>query len=80
MSVSVWTGYDTSNRGLRDKNGVGITGGRAAAPIWADFMIKATGGEMERKFPVPVESIARGEAKNFFLQPGDIVYVPESIF
>jgi len=34
----------------------------------------------ERKFPVPVESIARGEAKNFFLQPGDIVYVPESIW
>lgn len=53
LSVSVWTGYDTSNRGLRDRNGTGITGGRAAAPIWADFMIKATGGEMERKFPVP---------------------------
>jgi len=34
----------------------------------------------ERKFPVPVESIAKGEAKNFFLQPGDIVYVPESIW
>jgi polysaccharide export outer membrane protein len=34
----------------------------------------------EKKYPVPVESIARGEAKNFFLQPGDIVYVPESIW
>lgn len=34
----------------------------------------------ERKFPVPVEAIAEGKAKNFALQPGDIVYVPESIW
>ncbi len=53
LSVSVWTGYDTSNRSLRDVNGVGITGGRAAAPIWADFMIKATGGDPVREFTVP---------------------------
>ena len=52
LSVSVWVGYD---RGLsmRDANGVGITGGRGAAPIWADFMIKATGGEPHREFSVP---------------------------
>jgi 1A family penicillin-binding protein len=52
LSVSVWTGYD-SQKGLRDKNGAGITGGRAAAPIWADFMIKATGGEPAREFTQP---------------------------
>lgn len=34
----------------------------------------------EKKYPVPVESIAQGQAKNFYLQPGDIVYVPESIW
>ena len=34
----------------------------------------------EKKFPIPVEAIAQGKAKNFFLQPGDIVYVPESIW
>jgi len=34
----------------------------------------------ERKFPVPVESIAQGQAKNFLLEPGDIIYVPESIW
>ena len=52
LSVSVWVGYD---RGIsmRDVNGVGITGGRAAAPIWADFMIKATSGEPPREFTVP---------------------------
>ena len=34
----------------------------------------------EKRFPVPVEAIAEAEAKNFFLEPGDIVYVPESIW
>ncbi|MGI5864867.1 MAG: polysaccharide biosynthesis/export family protein, partial [Myxococcales bacterium] len=32
----------------------------------------------ERKFKVAVEGIAEGRDKNFALQPGDIVYVPES--
>jgi 1A family penicillin-binding protein len=52
LSVSVWVGYD---RGIsmRDVNGVGITGGRGAAPIWADFMIRATSGEPAREFTVP---------------------------
>ncbi|MGD8739920.1 MAG: PBP1A family penicillin-binding protein [Desulfobacterales bacterium] len=52
LSVSVWVGYD---RGIsmRDGNGVGITGGRGAAPIWAEFMIKATSGEPPREFTVP---------------------------
>jgi penicillin-binding protein 1A len=52
LSVSVWVGYD---RGIsmRDVNGVGITGGRGAAPIWADFMLKATSGEPPREFIVP---------------------------
>ncbi len=52
LSVCVWTGYDTQ-KSLRDANGAGITGGRAAGPIWADFMIKATGGEPARAFTVP---------------------------
>ena len=52
LSVSVWVGYDRGMR-LRDLNGVGITGGRGAAPIWAEFMIKATNGEPPREFTVP---------------------------
>jgi 1A family penicillin-binding protein len=52
LSVSVWVGFD---RGIpmRDANRVGITGGRGAAPIWADFMIKAFEGEPAREFTVP---------------------------
>jgi penicillin-binding protein 1A len=52
LSVSVWVGYDRGMR-MRDVNGVGITGGRGAAPIWAAFMIKATNGEPAREFTVP---------------------------
>ena len=52
LSVSVWVGFD---RGLsmRDAQRRGITGARGAAPIWAEFMRKATEGEPQREFPVP---------------------------
>lgn len=52
LTTSVWVGYDRA-KGLKDTRGVGITGGRGAAPIWADFMIKATQGEPPREFPMP---------------------------
>lgn len=32
---------------------MGITGGRAAAPIWADFMDQALRNEPERDFSIP---------------------------
>ena len=34
----------------------------------------------EQKMKVPVQDIALGKAQNFPLKPGDIVYVPESLF
>jgi protein involved in polysaccharide export with SLBB domain len=34
----------------------------------------------EKKFVVPVGDIGRGNAPNFMLEPGDIVFVPEAIF
>ncbi|WDP93361.1 MAG: PBP1A family penicillin-binding protein [Desulfobacter sp.] len=52
LSTSVWTGFD-KEKTLRDKRGVGITGGRGAAPIWTDFMIRAMAGEPERDFLKP---------------------------
>jgi protein involved in polysaccharide export with SLBB domain len=33
----------------------------------------------DRRIPVPVEKIMQGLAKNFLLQPGDIVYIPQTI-
>lgn len=52
LSVSVWTGFDRKES-LRGANGVGFTGGRAAAPIWAEFMLAATEGEPQREFAIP---------------------------
>jgi len=52
LSTSVWVGFDRG-QGMRDKNGAGITGGRGAAPIWAQFMKKATEGEPPRTFVAP---------------------------
>jgi len=54
LSTSVWVGFD-KEKVLRDKNGVGITGGRGAAPIWADFMIRAMENEPPRIFSIPPE-------------------------
>jgi polysaccharide export outer membrane protein len=34
----------------------------------------------QRKIRVPVKDITEGREKNFALQPGDIVFVPESLF
>lgn len=52
LSAAVWVGYDREER-LLDRNGVGITGSRGAAPIWARFMIDATEGEPPRPFLQP---------------------------
>lgn len=52
LCTSVWTGFDKEKK-LMDAHNVGITGGRAAAPIWADFMMNALSSEPERDFPIP---------------------------
>ncbi|MEE4365463.1 MAG: PBP1A family penicillin-binding protein [Desulfotignum sp.] len=52
LCASVWTGYDRKQP-MKDANGNGITGGRGAAPIWANFMVQALAGEPERSFPIP---------------------------
>jgi penicillin-binding protein 1A len=52
LCTSVWVGYDR-NVGLRDKRKIGITGGRGAAPIWAEFMKRALADEPSREFSIP---------------------------
>ena len=54
LSVSVWVGFDRGT-GMRDINEKGITGASGAAPIWADFMIKANDGEPLREFSIPTD-------------------------
>jgi polysaccharide export outer membrane protein len=36
-------------------------------------------GEGDKRIPVPVEKITEGEAQNLSLQPGDIVFVPDTL-
>ena len=52
LCTSVWTGFD-KQRKLMDINRTGITGGKIAAPIWADFMMNALNSDPEREFPIP---------------------------
>ena len=51
-SASVWVGYDNNNS-MIDKNGRGLTGSRAAAPIWAQFMKKVLEGKSQANFSAP---------------------------
>lgn len=37
------------------------------------------GPDGDQRIPVAVEKITEGEAPNFFLKPGDIVYVPDTL-
>ena len=37
-------------------------------------------GDRKAKYTVPVESIARGKANNFYVRPGDTVFVPERLW
>ena len=46
----VWVGFD-------DNTPVGLSGTRAALPIWADFMKAALGGRKPTPFPAPPEGI-----------------------
>ena len=52
LSVCVWVGFDRGTS-MRDAQGRGITGGRGAGPIWAEFTRRATEGAPRRDFVVP---------------------------
>jgi penicillin-binding protein 1A len=54
LSASVWVGFDRAVS-LRDAQGRGITGGRGAAPLWAEFMRRACEGEPAREFAMPAD-------------------------
>jgi penicillin-binding protein 1A len=48
LVAGVWFGYDQ-----RRRIGKLLTGGAIAAPVWTDFMMKATAGQADKEFPVP---------------------------
>jgi penicillin-binding protein 1A len=48
LLAAVWVGFDDMK-----KLGRGEAGGKTAAPIWADFMVKATAGKPTKDFAQP---------------------------
>ena len=48
----VWVGFD-DNRPMRDTKGRGLTGARAALPIWVRFMKRALANHPFSDFPIP---------------------------
>ena len=54
LVCGTWVGFDE-----KKKIGRGMTGARAALPIWTDFMLGATRGHPPEDFPVPAGSVKR---------------------
>jgi 1A family penicillin-binding protein len=52
LVTAVWVGFD-DNRIMKDKWGVGLTGGRAALPIWTAFMKNALNNTPYSDFKIP---------------------------
>ena len=52
LVTAVWVGYD-DNRQMKDKWGIGLTGGRAALPIWTEFMKNALKNTPFSDFSIP---------------------------
>jgi penicillin-binding protein 1A len=54
LSCGVWVGFDRKRT-----IGPGMTGGRAALPIWTEFMVGATRGRPVEDFPAPAGTVSR---------------------
>ncbi|MBF0111201.1 MAG: PBP1A family penicillin-binding protein [Desulfamplus sp.] len=52
LCTAIWTGFDRIKK-LKIPNQPGITGGKIAAIIWAEFMAEAMKNEPIRDFPIP---------------------------
>jgi len=66
VATGVWVGFDS-----KEVLGKGETGGRAALPIWVEYMKAAVAGRPERDFDVPEGIVfARVDARTGLLSPG----------
>lgn len=59
---------------------VTLAGGFTKTAARNSIAVTRTVDGQEKRVRVPVEDIGTGREKNFALQPGDIVFVPESLF
>ena len=76
VAAAVWVGFDRES-GL----GNGETGGRAALPIWVDFMRRALSGRPKRPFPQPPGVVVeRIDPKSGLLAAADAADAIEEVF
>ncbi len=59
--------------------GISLAGGMLESAKANAVVVTRQEGGQELGFTVPVRSISEGEVPNFFLKPGDIVFVPKTI-
>ncbi|HXJ19080.1 MAG TPA: PBP1A family penicillin-binding protein [Polyangia bacterium] len=67
LLAAVWVGFDDMK-----KLGRGEAGGKTAAPIWADFMLKATAGKPTKDFTQPAGVVVQriDKATGLLAAPG----------
>jgi len=59
---------------------VTVAGGFTTFAAQNSTSVTRTSEQGEQKYKVPVADIGVGRAPNFYLQPGDIVFVPEALY
>ena len=73
----MWVGFDDMK-----KLGRGEAGGKTAAPIWADFMLKATAGKPTRDFTQPAGVVVQriDKASGLLAAPGQETGTLDEVF
>ena len=66
--------------GMSVVEAISIAGGFTSMARENDTTVTRIVDGRERRYHVPVETISQGRHANFFLQPGDIIFVPERVF
>jgi penicillin-binding protein 1A len=60
LAVAVWVGYDDNISLGENRQGLNMTGGRVACPIWAEFMLEALGDKQPKDFTIPDNVVVVG--------------------
>ena len=60
LAVAVWVGYDDNISLGENRQGLKMTGGRVACPIWAEFMLEALGDKQPKDFTMPENVVVLG--------------------
>jgi penicillin-binding protein 1A len=77
LLAAVWVGFDDMK-----KLGRGEAGGKTAAPIWADFMVKATAGKPTKDFAQPPGVVVQriDKATGLLAAPGQETGTLDEVF